>query len=152
MPTNPLCLKFWRGKTLCYIIHVQHFMYNLHEDRDLQAERDLYAVTQLPTCTGKRGWEGCWRVRHAMCVCVSSWQLYKCLLQFDTIWYVYRGSRRSQNLVAISERHCQPLLTSKASCMGNNGKNWLLNPGTSSQSEGYSSKWLIWLVCGEPLV
>ena len=32
-----------------------------------------------------------------------------------------------------------------------NGKNWLLSPGTSSQSEGYSSKWLIWLVGGEPL-
>ena len=26
-----------------------------------------------------------------------------------------------------------------------------LSPGTSSQSEGYSSKWLIWLVCREPL-
>ena len=23
--------------------------------------------------------------------------------------------------------------------------------GTSSQNEGYSSKWLIWLVCREPL-
>ena len=32
----------------------------------------------------------------------------------------------------------------------NLAKNWLLNPGTSSQSEGYSSKWLIWLVCREP--
>ena len=30
--------------------------------------------------------------------------------------------------------------------------NWLLSPGTSSQSEGYSSKWLIWLVCREPLI
>ena len=27
---------------------------------------------------------------------------------------------------------------------------WLLNPGTSSQSEGHSSKWLIWLVCRNP--
>ena len=36
--------------------------------------------------------------------------------------------------------------------MGNNGKNWLLSPGISSQSEGYSSKWLIWLVCREPLI
>ena len=40
------------------------------------------------------------------------------------------------------------MLTSTASCIGNNGKNWLLNSGTSGQSEGYSSKWL---VCGEPL-
>ena len=31
-------------------------------------------------------------------------------------------------------------------------KNWLLGPGTSSQSERYSSKWLVWLMCGEPLV
>ena len=29
--------------------------------------------------------------------------------------------------------------------------NWLLSPGKSSQSEGYSSKWLFRLVCGEPL-
>ena len=40
---------------------------------------------------------------------------------------------------------------SKAGCKGNNGENWLLRPGTSSQSGGYSSKWLIWLVCREPL-
>ena len=41
----------------------------------------------------------------------------------------------------------------KSGCKVNKGKNWLLNPGTSSQSEGYSSysKWLIWLVCREPL-
>ena len=31
-------------------------------------------------------------------------------------------------------------------------KNWLLNPESSSQSEGYSSKWLIWLVVREPLL
>ena len=35
----------------------------------------------------------------------------------------------------------------KLGCKGNNGKNCLLNPGTSSQNEGYGSKWLIWLVC-----
>ena len=35
--------------------------------------------------------------------------------------------------------------------MGSNGKNWLLNPESSSQSEGHSSKWLIWLVVREPL-
>ena len=28
---------------------------------------------------------------------------------------------------------------------------WLLDPGTSSQSERYSSKWLFWLVYGETL-
>ena len=39
----------------------------------------------------------------------------------------------------------------KADYKGNNGKNWLLSPGTSSQSEGYGSKWLTWLVCREPL-
>ena len=33
----------------------------------------------------------------------------------------------------------------------NNGQSWLLSPGTSSQSEGYNSKWLIWLACREPL-
>ena len=63
----------------------------------------------------------------------------------------FRGSRSSQNLVAISQRYCRPLLTLKADCIGNNGKYWLLSPGTNSQSEGYSSKWLIWLVCREPL-
>ena len=31
-------------------------------------------------------------------------------------------------------------------------KNWLLSPGTSSQCEGYSSKWLIGLVCRESLL
>ena len=36
--------------------------------------------------------------------------------------------------------------------MGSNGKNWLLNPESSSQSEGYSSKWLIWLLVREPLL
>ena len=35
--------------------------------------------------------------------------------------------------------------------MGGNGKNWLLNPESSSQSEGYSSKWIIWLVVRKPL-
>jgi hypothetical protein len=39
----------------------------------------------------------------------------------------------------------------KTGCIGKYGKNRLLNPGTSSQSDGNSSKWLIWLVCGESL-
>ena len=43
------------------------------------------------------------------------------------------------------------VVTLKTGCIGMYGKNWLLNAGTSSQSEGYSSKSLIWLVCGEPL-
>ena len=34
-------------------------------------------------------------------------------------------------------------MTLKAGCIGKYGKNWVLNPGTSSQGEGYSSKWLI---------
>ena len=63
-----------------------------------------------------------------------------------------RGSQGIQNLVAIFRRYYWPVLTSKAGCIGKYGKNWLLNPGTSSQSEGYSSKWLIWLVCREPLL
>ena len=54
------------------------------------------------------------------------------------------------NFVATSWRYCWPLITFKACCKGNNGKNWLLSPGTTSQSEGYSSKWLIW-PCREPL-
>ena len=65
---------------------------------------------------------------------------------------LHRGSRSLQNLVAISQRYCQALLIIKASCIGSNGKNWLLNPESSSQSEGYSSKWLIWLVVREPLL
>ena len=45
----------------------------------------------------------------------------------------------------------EALLMLKGGCKGNNGKNSLLSPGTSSQSDGYSSEWLIWLVCREPL-
>ena len=63
----------------------------------------------------------------------------------------HRGSRSLQNLVAVSQRYCQPLLTIKAGCIKSNGKNWLLNPESSSQSEGYNSKWLIWLLVREPL-
>ena len=63
-----------------------------------------------------------------------------------------RRSRSLQNLVAVSQRYYRPLLTIKAGCIGSNGKNWLLNPESSSQSEGYSSKWLIWLVVREPLL
>ena len=48
----------------------------------------------------------------------------------------HRGSRSLQNLVAISQKYCQPLLTIKAGCMGSNGKNWLLKPENSSQNEG----------------
>ena len=33
-----------------------------------------------------------------------------------------RGSRSLQNLVAISQKYCQPLLTIKTGCMGSNGK------------------------------
>ena len=63
-----------------------------------------------------------------------------------------RGSRSLQNVVAIFQRYNWPVLTSIAGCIGKDGNNWLLNPETSSRSEGYSSKWLIWLVCGEPLL
>ena len=64
---------------------------------------------------------------------------------------ITRGSQSLQNLVAISQGYCQPVVTLNTGYKGNNGKNWLLSPGTSSQSEGYSSKWLIWLVCRESL-
>ena len=65
--------------------------------------------------------------------------------------FTSRGSRSLQNLVAIFQRYYRPVLTSKAGCIRKYGKNWLLNSETSSHSEGYSSKWLIWLVYGEPL-
>ena len=62
-----------------------------------------------------------------------------------------QGFLKLTNLVAISRRYYRPLVILKAGCIENNGKNWLLNPVTSSQSEGYSSIWLVWLVCREPL-
>ena len=49
-------------------------------------------------------------------------------------------------------RYYRSVLISKAGCKGEQWQKWLLNPGTSSQSEGYSSKWLIWQVCREPLL
>ena len=78
------------------------------------------------------------------CTCLSR--------QWGAFPYSIRGSLSLQNLVAISQRYYRPVLISKAGCKGNNGKNWLLNPGASSQSEGNSSKWLIWLVCRESLI
>ena len=69
--------------------------------------------------------------------------------------YMYTGVPKVYkilNLVAISPRYYWPVLNSTAGCIGNKDKNWLLSLGTSSQSERYSSKWLIWLVCREPLV
>ena len=39
----------------------------------------------------------------------------------------------------------------KAASKGSNGKKVAIHPEISSQSEGYSSHWLIWLACGEPL-
>ena len=66
------------------------------------------------------------------------------VLVTHNLQYSSKGSQSLQNLVAISQKSWRPLLTLKASCIGNYGKNWLLNPGTSSQSEGYSSKWLVW--------
>ena len=47
--------------------------------------------------------------------------------------------------------HCLPVAILKASCKGKYGQKWLPSPRTSSQSEGYSTKWLIWLVYREPL-
>ena len=59
-----------------------------------------------------------------------------CLVMYMTCTMTTtRGSRSLQNLVAISQKYCQPLLTIKAGCMGSNGKNWLLNPESSSQSK-----------------
>ena len=80
-----------------------------------------------------------------------AWQLtFRSYLDYLK-YNINRGSQSLHNLVAISQRYCQPLLTIKVGCIGSNGKNWLLNPESSSQSEGYSSKWLIWLVVREPL-
>ena len=63
--------------------------------------------------------------------------------------YIDKGSQSFQNLVATSQKI---LLALKAGCKGSNAKNWLLSPGTCSKSEGYSSKWLVWLVCrGTPV-
>ena len=66
---------------------------------------------------------------------------------------VFRGSRSLQNLVTISQRYCRPLLTLKAGCIGNNGKTGYSIQGLVSKAKDtVLSKWLIWLVCGEPLV
>ena len=53
-----------------------------------------------------------------------------------------------QNLVVISIGYALPTTADIRSRLY---KLAILGPGTSSQGEGYSSKWLIWLVCGEPL-
>ena len=42
-------------------------------------------------------------------------------------------------------------MISETGCIGNKGEMAIISSGTSSQSEGYSRKWLIWLVCREPL-
>ena len=52
-----------------------------------------------------------------------------------------RGSQSLQNLVVIIQRYCRPAPMLKAGYVGNIAKK-----ATSSQSEGHSSKWLIWLV------
>ena len=89
-------------------------------------------------------------------LCVELFHVTLCMLNRGIaaiLVYSIRGSQSLQKLVhvAISQRSWRPLLTLRAGYIGNNGKNWLLYPWTSSQSEGYSSKWLIWLVCREPL-
>ena len=64
------------------------------------------------------------------------------------------GSRSLLNLVAISQRYYQPCtdlnswLYTHNETMAKIGYS-VEDPGTSSQSEGYSSKWL---VCREPLI
>ena len=52
----------------------------------------------------------------------------------------------------FSKRYCQALLTWKSSCIIWEHWEVMANPWSSSQNEGYSSKWLVWLVvCREPL-
>ena len=69
-----------------------------------------------------------------------------------TCKYNIRDSRSLQNLVAIFQGHCRPMLSLKAGGIGNMAKiGYSALAGTSSQSEWCSSKWLIWLVCREPL-
>ena len=69
-----------------------------------------------------------------------------------TSTYGYQGFPKFIKSCSHFSKILSTLLTIKAGCIESNGKNWLLNPESSSQSEGYSSKWLIWLVVREPLV
>ena len=96
-----------------------------------------------------------WKLSHSSIHSRSKWSMWCVPMSHSGRWeavFCSRGFWSLQNLVAISQKYYWPVLISKVSCKENNGKNWLLNPGTSSQSEGYSSKWIIWLVCREPLV
>ena len=94
-----------------------------------------------------------WASYESRCSQLRSWSSGSsfCRYVVQNVWSYYRGSQSLQNLIAISQRSSWLVLTLKAGCIGNDGKNWLVNLGTSSQSEGHSSKWLIWLVCREPL-
>ena len=77
---------------------------------------------------------------------VGKWYIAK-------VWYILRGSQSLQNLITTFQRYCQPVLILKMQLQRNNGKKLLINPGTSSsQSEGYSSKWPKWLVCRVPSI
>ena len=81
-------------------------------------------------CTG-------WSVVACHCTGASS-----CLRLYwlSVVAYAYAYGLSLQTLIAISQRNYRPWLTIKAVCMGNNGLSWLPSPGTSSHSEGYSSK------------
>ena len=82
-----------------------------------------------------------------LCIC-----MHFCHFILLPRWNLGRGSLSLQNLVAVSQRFYWPVLISKQFPKGTMAKIWLLSPVTSSQSEGYSSKWLIWLMCREPLL
>ena len=69
-----------------------------------------------------------------------TWFILHCMTRMACL-YTCGGSRSLPNHVPFP-------LGVTLGCIGKYGKNWLLNPRTSSQSEGYSNKWL---VCGEPL-
>ena len=63
---------------------------------------------------------------------------------------------KSCNQLPTIYQYYWPVLIFTAGCIGNNSRNWLLSPLTSSQSKKdteteINSKWLIWLVCREPL-
>ena len=76
------------------------------------------------------------------------------LLETHKAIHVYWVSWNLYNIVAISQRYFWPMLISKASwtCKREQWQKWLLSPWTSSQSEGYSRKWLFGQCVGNPCI
>ena len=101
-----------------------------------------------------------------ICILVNDYWTHSESCDSQCLWQYYKYSRKRrlsqtpawlytvhiQGFPTLSKlcSHFSKILLTFRGCKGNNGKNCLLIPGTSSQSEGYNSKWLIWLVCREP--